>query len=59
MTTAKFALEQGRVLALPVPPTSEREHPENAGSGVLATGTPTARLLDAREDLADLLAEIS
>jgi len=58
MTTAKFTREQGRVLALPVPPEAERGHPENAGSGSLLSASPAPRPLASRDDLSSLLAEI-
>lgn len=58
LTTAMFTREQGRVLALPVPPEAERAHPENAGSGSLLSASPAPRLLASREDLSSLLAEI-
>ncbi len=58
MSTARFAVEQGKILGLPAPPETERQHPENAGSLSLLRGIPSARFLRSREDLAGLLAEI-
>ena len=59
LSTAKFALDQKRVLALPVPPEAERVHPENAGSESMLSASPAPVVLATRDDLASLLALIS
>jgi DNA processing protein len=58
MHAARFALEQGKILAVPRPPEAERVHAENAGSLSLLAATPRPRVLTSRDDVLALLAEI-
>ncbi len=57
MTTARHALEQGRVLAVVRPPKPERDHPDAAGHFALLAD-PRVRRLDHRSQLLALLDEI-
>ncbi|WP_194289020.1 MULTISPECIES: DNA-processing protein DprA [unclassified Nocardioides] len=60
MATARFTVEQGRILAIPaVPDGPERREEENAGSLALLAGHPAPRMLSSGRDLADLLDAIS
>jgi len=60
MATARFTVEQGRILAIPaVPDGPERRDPENAGSLALLAGHPAPRLLSSPHDLAELLDAVS
>lgn len=59
MSTAKFTVEQRKVLAVPEPPEAERDHSENAGSISLLEGCPPPRVLRSRDDLKALLGEIA
>ncbi|WP_263457795.1 DNA-protecting protein DprA [Nocardioides ochotonae] len=60
MATARFTVEQGRILAIPaVPDGPERRDPENAGSLALLAGHPAPRLLSSSHDLAELLDAVS
>ncbi|WP_162260275.1 DNA-processing protein DprA [Nocardioides sp. Root190] len=54
MSTAEYALKQGRQLAVPVPPEAERSRPECSGSESL-TGRGVRRLAN-RADLQEFLA---
>jgi DNA processing protein len=58
MSTARFALDQSRILALPQPPEGEQGEPENAGSLSLIGATPPPQVLRSRDDLAALLSMI-
>ena len=59
LQTAAFALQQNRVLAVPIPPgPDETDAPENQGSIGLTTSPPTV-VLRTRSDLRDLLTEIA
>lgn len=58
MSTARFAVEQNRMLAIPLPPDAERGHEENAGSLSMLDQSPQLRVLRSRDDLAALLADI-
>lgn len=59
MSTAKFAIDQQRVLAIPAPPENELTHPEHAGSVSLTQASPAPRILRSRDDLDTLLTEIA
>ena len=58
MSTARYAVDQGKILAIPQPPDSEGEHDENAGSLSLLAQVPRPRALRSRDDLTAMLAEI-